>query len=122
MPQLFQYELPQYLSKVVLEMTEAKQVTLLDDLEEMVMEAQSPNGEQISTINLDERVATRKPCVVFVDCQTEEKSLQEFIHNNGTSGAYIKTNQPIQKGQTISLYFSTPRSNESVELSGNVVK
>jgi len=120
--QLFREDLPHYLLKVILEMTETQQVTILNELEEIVMEAQSPNGDRVSIVDLDERTAPRKPCIVFVDCQTEEKSFQELIRNISTSGAYIKTNQPIEKGQTLSLSFSIPHTDETIELSGNVVR
>lgn len=119
--QLFHDDLPHYIFKMILDMSDAQQLLIINQLEEMLL-AQSLWDEKVTVVDIDPRRGSRKPCVILVDFSTEEFSAQEYIHDISVGGAFIKTDQPFVIGQDIALSFSIPNLEKSLDLTGQVVR
>lgn len=120
--QLFQDHLPNYIFKMVFDMPYTQQLRVIDQLEEMVKGESLWDEETVTVVDIDTRRGSRKPCVILADFSTEHLSAQEFIQDISIDGAFIKTDQPLEMGQEISLSFSVPNFEKPFDLTGEVVR
>ena len=120
--QLFRDDLPDYLFKMILDMPDNQQLMLIEQLEELAGGDDLWDEEKINVIDIDTRRTSRKPCVIVVDFSTEASSSQELINDISLSGAFIKTDQPLEVDQKVVLSFSVPDSEKSFDLAAKVVR
>lgn len=119
--QLFHDDLPHYIFKMILDMSEAQQLLVTNQLEEMSLD-QSLWDEKVTVVDIDPRRGSRKPCVILVDFSSDDLSAQEYIRDISVGGAFIKTDQPLVIGQEVALSFSVPNIEHSLDLTGKVVR
>ena len=115
-------ELPKYIFKMILDMPDNRHLMMIDQLEAMIAGENLWDEGQINVLNIDSRRGPRKPCVILVDFSTDERSSQELMSDISISGAFIKTTQPLEIGQTIALSFSVPNFEKSFEMTGEVIR
>lgn len=120
--QLFQGELPKYIFKMIIDMPDAQQLMIIDQLEVMIEGERLWDEENVNVLDIDTRRGTRTPCVILVDFSTEDLSAQEFIHDISIDGAFIKTDHSLVLGQEVALSFSVPNFEKSFDLAGKVVR
>ncbi len=118
---MFHDDLPDHIFKMIMDMSEAKQLLVTNQLEEMLLE-QSLWDEKVTVVDIDPRRGSRKPCVIMVDFSSDELSAQEYIRDISVGGAFIKTDQPLVIGQEVALSFSVPNIDHSLDLTGKVVR
>ena len=115
-------ELPKYIFKLILDMPDNQHLMMIDQLEAMIAGEHLWDEGKINVLDIDSRRGSRKPCVILVDFSTDECSSREVIHDISINGAFIKTEQTLAIGQTISLSFSVPDFEKSFEMRGEVVR
>jgi hypothetical protein len=79
---------------LILDMSEAQQLTLLDHAKHIV----------------DKRTKPRNPCLIPVNYTLEQRNHISFILDINSFGAYIETSEPFPVGQQIDLTFFNPFS------------
>jgi len=118
---LFHDDLPDHIFKMILDMSEAQQLLVINQLEEMLLD-QSLWDEKVTVVDIDPRRGSRRPCVILVDFSSDDLSTQEYIRDISVGGAFIKTDQPLVIGQEVALSFSIPNIEHSLDLTGKVVR
>ncbi len=90
---------------LILDMSEAQQLTLLDHAKHIV----------------DKRTKPRNPCLIPVNYTLEQQNHISFILDINSFGAYIETNEPFPVGQQIDLTFFNPFSHKHIDLAGQII-
>jgi hypothetical protein len=120
--QLLGANLAGHLMRLVLDMTEAERVQLLNDLGE------SPSEETtVKTIQLDEsnnlmRGNLRQKCRIPVRIKTTENTHDCTIVDISTFGVFIKSNTRHAAGKTIHMVFLLPGSKIPLQIDGRIVR
>jgi hypothetical protein len=90
---------------LILDMSEAQQLTLLDHAKHIV----------------DKRTKPRNPCLIPVNYTLEQQNHISFILDINSFGAYIETSEPFPVGQQIDLTFFNPFSHKHIDLAGQII-
>jgi hypothetical protein len=90
---------------LILDMSEAQQLTLLDHAKHIV----------------DKRTKPRNPCLIPVYYTLEQRDYNSFILDINSFGAYIETSEPFPVGQQIDLTFFNPFSHKHIDLAGQII-
>lgn len=104
------------LFKQIIDLSEDKQLDLLNQLKEM-----TDRSLPEKTIDLDERETPRKSCTIAVDYSTGGGRYSSLIRDISTAGVFIETDESLAVGQKLTLNFSFPETRETVELTGEIV-
>jgi type IV pilus assembly protein PilZ len=83
-----------------------------------------PNGVAAARIDEDdacERRSTERVEVLWsVDCETEDTFLYAAITNISAMGIFVRTNEPLAVGTSVTLRFAPPHASEPFVLGGEV--
>jgi len=90
---------------LILDMSEAQQLTLLDHAKHIV----------------DKRTKPRNPCLIPVNYTLDQRNHISFILDINSFGAYIETSEPFPVGQEIDLTFFNPFSHKHIDLAGEII-
>ena len=90
---------------LILDMSEAQQLMLLNHAKEIV----------------DKRTKPRNPCLIPVNYTLDEQNFNSFILDINSFGAYIETSEPFPVGQQINLTFFNPFSHKHIDLGGQII-
>ena len=90
---------------LILDMSEAQQLMLLNHAKEIV----------------DKRTKPRNPCLIPVNYTLEERNFHSFMLDINSFGAYIETSEPFPVGQQINLTFFNPFSHKHIDLAGQII-
>jgi type IV pilus assembly protein PilZ len=99
------------LSVLISQMSESTTRDLLRQLREW----------QKSTIS-ETREHPRKPSFIPVECSSQGTSFTDFIQDISNGGVFIQTTGNFYIGQHIKLTFSLPKTEEEINISGEVVR
>ena len=69
----------------------------------------------------DRRENPRIPCSIPVTCETEHRVFEDFIRDISAGGAFVETSAAFSPGETISLTFSSPKLDEPIKITGQIV-
>jgi hypothetical protein len=108
--------LTSHLAKLIIDLGEEQQVTLLERLKEMTSE-ELPER----TVDLDERETPRVPCNIDVDYTAQDQKYTKTIRDISPAGVFIETDEPPEVGQKITLIFSFPTSEDHFDVPGEIV-
>ncbi|MFB0520138.1 MAG: PilZ domain-containing protein [Desulfatiglandales bacterium] len=96
------------LYKLIKDMSEDEQLTLLKELEERLFK--------------DKREHKRKPFFMVVDYSTDDRAYKDYIQNISTGGVFIETRMPLSVGQVVSLSFPLRDYQKCIKITGEVVR
>ncbi len=108
--------LTSHLAKLIIDLGEEQQLTLLERLKEMTSE-EIPER----TVDLDERETPRVPCNIDVDYTTQDQKYTNTILDISPAGVFIETDDPPEVGQKITLIFSFLTSEDHFDVAGEIV-
>ena len=103
------------LIKIILNMAEAEQRNLLQDLE-----IRHPGVKRKRP--REKRKHSRKTSLIAVECLTNDAPFTDFIQNISNGGVFIETDAPFYIGQQIILNFSPPNVENAIIVRGKVVR
>lgn len=78
--------------------------------------------EQGDSVGIERRKSARSDLSVRVEYRTVDQLFSDFARNINEGGLFVGTETPHPEGTRISLQFELPGSDESVEVSGIVVR
>jgi len=117
--QLINKDVATYLFQMIIDMSDAQKIKLLEQLGEMPFE-EIP----ITTINLDEtsfmRKYQRKACSIPTECAVGDYSFRCHIVDISTFGLLLKTDEAFPISEKIQITFSLPNTATPLKLSGEV--
>jgi hypothetical protein len=94
-----------HLSKLILEMSEDQQLSLLNHAKSII----------------DKRRLPRNICLIPANCTLKEKNCDGLILDINSYGAYVDTNEPFPISHEIYLNFFNPLSDRYMDLSGKII-
>lgn len=109
--QMLEDKLSTHIFKLVIDLPDAQQSTLLQKLEETV---RGVGGHQ-------RRKHLRKACLMPVDYTIQDRPFKGYILDISTQGAFIETNDYYFSGQEIIMTFSVPHYQKPLTISGEIV-
>lgn len=101
-------ELTARLMKLVIELGPEEKIALLRDLEDRV--------------GVRKRKTGRMPYLAEIDFAMNGKPVKGYIMNISQSGLYIQCTEKPKEGVDITMTFPPPSKNESIKISGRVVR
>ena len=93
------------LSKLILNMTEKEQLSVLQHANSIV----------------DERILPRNTCLIPANCKLKKRSCKGLILDLNSFGAYIDTSESFPIGEEIHLNFYNPFSHKKMLLDGKII-
>mgnify|MGYP002636540065 CR=1 FL=1 len=96
-----------YIIKQILETDEDTDIKILSILE---LAKENPNKENIHRI--EERVAKRKKIMIEVSLNMEKEKIFAETEDISSTGAFIRTEKKIAKGEHISIKLTDPQGEE----------
>ena len=114
--QLLKGNLKPTLYRLIGKMTEYKQSSLLEQLQE----------HPITSISLEEteialRGHDRKSCMLSLDYKVEGNNYEGFMLDISPAGTFIETGHPFTAGQQIELSVSLPNSPRQLKIIGKIL-
>jgi uncharacterized protein (TIGR02266 family) len=103
-----EYSITTRLIEIIKNMSKEDQQTLLEDLEEKLLQGK--------------RKHDRKPFLMVVDYSTKDHVYKDFIRNISAGGVFIETRMPFTVGKEVSLTFPIPNSQKHIKIIGEVVR
>lgn len=100
------------LIRLILDMNEDQQITLLNRLENM----------QGSPIKSGERESIRRPYVNSIEFFVKGRSCMGVSQNISSTGIFIKTDEPVSIGQTILLSIPFTNNQKYIRIPAQVVR
>ena len=94
------------LFKIILELKEEQQRLLLDQAEEMLIR--------------DKRTNIRKPCSIIINYAFDNRAFVNYIKDISQKGLFIETQEPVKKGEFISMTFSLPGFGKPLKVKGRI--
>lgn len=98
-----------YLIKQILETDEDTDIKILSILD---LAKENPASQNIHRI--EERVAKRKKIIIEVSLSTEKEKIIAETEDISCTGAFIKTNKKIAKGENLSIKLTNPTGGEFI--------
>lgn len=108
---LLQDNFTNHIFKLVIDMTDQQQKSLLEKLEERVTKSERK----------DRRGHSRKPCLVPVDYKVNGRNFKGYILDISAFGVFIETSDYFFGGQEIIMAFSVPNYQKQLKLAGEIV-
>lgn len=96
-----------YIIKQILETDEDTDIKILSILE---LAKENPDKENIHRI--EERVSKRKKIMIEVSLSTEKEKIIAETEDISSTGAFIRTEKKIDKGEQISIKLTDPQGEE----------
>ena len=96
-----------YIIKQILETDEDTDIKILSILE---LAKENPDKENIHRI--EERVAKRKKIMIEVSLNMEKEKVLAETEDISSTGAFIRTNKKVGKGEHISIKLTDPKGEE----------
>ncbi len=110
-----------YLFKIIIDLPADQQTLLHEQLQTDHFKEKDMEDQASQTIDLDEREAPRKPCLLSVDFSTEDISHNDIVRDISIGGLFIETGAAISIGRELELNFQIPDSSETMKVSGKIV-
>ena len=102
------YEVQARLIRMIMEMSDSERKELLTKWEEYQRN--------------ELRKYPRKPSFIPVECSSFDACFTDFIQDISSGGVFIQTDGHFFVGQQITLTFTTPKSEDDITISGEVVR
>ena len=115
--QLHRGRLDNAVFKLIVDMSSDQQHRLLKQLNQMALQ---DRPEQ--TIDLDERQAPRKKCIIPVNYLDGQQTRQSRIVDISTLGVFIETPYPMEVGQKLVMRFSFPKKEKLLKIRGQITR
>ncbi|MDY6987036.1 MAG: PilZ domain-containing protein [Thermodesulfobacteriota bacterium] len=98
-------------------------------LKEVIPSVESLSGEHKrkllslleESLSINRRKHTRKPCTIAVTCSAY-RVFADFISNISAGGAFIQTSSPCLLGERLTMTFSVPEGEKTVNVAGQIVR
>jgi Tfp pilus assembly protein PilZ len=114
--QLLKGNLTSTLFRLIGTMSDDRQSTLLEQLQELPLKSVSLEETEIAL-----RGHTRKSCMLNIDYTVEDRNFEGFMLDISPAGAFIETGEPFTAGQSIRLSFSLPNSPSRLNINGEIL-
>jgi Tfp pilus assembly protein PilZ len=114
--QLLKGNLTSTLFRLIGTMSDDRQSTLLEQLQELPLKSVSLEETEIAL-----RGHTRKSCMLNIDYTVEDRNFEGFMLDISPAGAFIETGEPFTAGQLIRLSFSLPNSPGQLTINGEIL-
>ena len=70
----------------------------------------------------EQRSDSRVACLIAVDYATQKRAYRDFMQDLSKGGVFIETREPLNTGETISLTFTIPNSQNHFKMAGKIVR
>jgi Tfp pilus assembly protein PilZ len=114
--QLLKGNLTSTLFRLIGTMSDDRQSTLLEQLQDLPLKSVSLEETEIAL-----RGHTRKSCMLNIDYTVEDRKFEGFMLDISPAGAFIETGEPFTAGQPIRLSFSLPNSPDRLNINGEIL-
>jgi hypothetical protein len=82
---------------------------------------QNSHSQQLEA-RKDARLSFKEGQPIIADCMTAEGKFQASIVDISSAGVFIKTNNPLSRGQEIAMIFTLPKSDKTISATGEIVR
>ncbi|MDY6953854.1 MAG: PilZ domain-containing protein, partial [Thermodesulfobacteriota bacterium] len=73
------------------------------------------------SLSINRRRHARKPCSIAVTCSAY-RVFADFISNISAGGAFIQTSSPCLLGERLTMTFSVPEGEKTLNVAGQIVR
>ena len=101
---------------LISKMSADEQLTLLEQLQEQVINSADPGETEIAL-----RGHSRKSCMISTDYVVEGHNFEGFLLDISPAGAFIETGEAFSAGQKIQLAFSLPNNPGQLTITGEIL-